>query len=381
MLTAHFDHAKLAVQQMAGWIEFRTVYAPAIDPEAFGELREAAKYLLSVGEGSVIPGELAKKADLPVAEILPYDMLSGDEFRNLLKELYAEDFKFDRKNQTTTDKLRNLAKRNKALSDMLSGKNDAFEALSEIQERFTAEGRIGDPTPFPLLEKYIYGWERKRVYTVGAYSNVGKSKFFYSICSNAMKQGKRCLFVSLEVESGIVLANIASSYLRKPYLEVLKDGNCHQSLPKDMIRIVDDKYDFSAISEEVRKAGADYVFLDFVQNVRNGSGSEYEVMSKTAVDLQEMAKANNVTLFVVSQVPNDSRFKDGENVTLKGSGALFSSSDCILMLTKDGDNLYMTLAKNKVGPAMRKFLLNADFNRGQVECSREVTVDFNSSNS
>jgi len=372
----HFESAKLILQQMVGWSDYRTVWAPAIHPLAFGTLRNAVEYLLSVKDGSVIPGEVMKRADLPASEILPQDTFTGEQFREVLRELYAEDFKMEHKYLSTPQKLRDLAVRNKSLADMFSGRNDSFESLSELQDQFTSAGRLGDPTPFRPLEKYIHGWERKRVYTLAAFSNLGKSKVMYQVVSHALRNGKRCLFISLEVESAVVLANVASSYLNKPYMDVLREGNCHQVLPKDLIRIVDDKYEFTEIADEVRRYSPDYVFVDFVQNVRNGIGEKYEVSARNAVDFQCLAKEAGVTMFLVSQVPNDSRFKDGENVNLKGGGELFASSDCIFSMHREQDRLFLTIAKNKVGPAMRKFTLDCDFDRGQIKVGAEVTASF-----
>lgn len=369
-----YEHIVAICGQMIVEADFRSKYK--IDPSAFGKFKGVVAYLLSCGGDGVLPAKVKEfypDAFHDVLQEMGRSVWTNEQFQEAVRMVYADDFSTSK--LPANQKFAKLAERTADLNATAGGE-DPFESLSSIQDKFSQDGRVGDPTPFPELEKYIYGWERKRVYTIGAYSNVGKSKFVYSIMAHAVRQGKKCLFLSLEVESGIVLANLASSYLRKPYMDVLKDGNCHMSLPKELIQIVDDKYEFNELKDAVESVKPDYVFLDFVQNVRNGSGNEYESMSKTAVQLQELAKKANVALFVVSQVPNESRFKEGDNVTLKGSGSLFSSSDCILMLTRDGDKIIMTLAKNKVGPAMRKFEMSTDFNRGQVSIAREITMDF-----
>lgn len=376
MIPTLFENCKLAVQQLGAFKDLRTKFKPVIDVEAFGELRQAIEYILNIGEASIIPAELARYADLQVSEIIPRDILSHDDLKNLLFEIYAEDFKYIKKRETTRDRMKKLAKRNKVLAEFDTATENVFDSLSDLQDRFSTHGRIGDKTPFPELEKYIYGWERKRIYTIGAYSNVGKSKLAYQIFADAIRNGKKCQFFSLEVESAVVLANITCSYLRKPYLETLKEGNCHLVLPKHLISIVDDVYELDEMQDRIKLEKSDYVFIDFVQSLGMGTGKEYEVMSKNAVEIQKMAKKLNVTVFMVSQVNNDSRFKDGEEMSLRGSGALFQSSDCILMLNRDGDNIYMTLAKNKVGPSLRKFSMDYDFNVGKFLIDKEITLDF-----
>lgn len=89
------------------------------------------------------------------------------------------------------------------------------------------------------------------------------------------------------------------------------------------------------------------MFLDFIQGFDCHGASEYEKMTKLATEIQQMAIRNNIVVFTLSQVNNDSRNKDGGSVTLKGSGALFASSDVIMILSEDGGEVKLTIAKNK----------------------------------
>jgi predicted ATP-dependent serine protease len=369
------NHVKIAAQ-MVGWSDFRTNYD--IDATAFGPFSSVIGYLLSVRDGSVLPSKVQEHAPQDFRDILnamsDYDW-THDDFTEAIRDAYAFDFSHSK--GTSSQKYAKLAERNARLSKSNSG-NDPFELLSEEQEAVSKGEREVYPSQFHHLNGHIDGgFERGRVVTIGAFSNVGKSSLTYSLLTHALKQGKKCLFVSLEVESKVVLRFVTRCYLNKTDSQVRSEANCHMAVPRDLLRIVDDKYDFASVASAIRDFKPDFVFLDFVQNLRNGTGSEYEVMTRNASMLQELAKTENIVLFVVSQVNNDSRFKDGEAVTLKGSGALFHSSDLILTLHRDQNaGINMTIAKNKVGPAMRKFAMDVDFARVQWKCKGEITENF-----
>lgn len=367
------NHVAIAAQMMS-WSEYRTCYD--IDPTAFGPFSKTIEYLLSCRDGAILPTkvkELSNEDFRDILDAMAAETWTHQQFEDAIRDAYAYDFTHSK--GTSAQKYAKLAERNSRLSKSRSSE-DPFEQLSQEQEDYQTGVTRHDPSTFKQLDKYIDGgWEKKRMYTIGAYSNVGKSKLAYFMMADALKKGKKCLFVSLEVEKRVVLRNLASAYLKKTQEEIRASGNCHMGMPRDNIKIIDDKYEFNEVASAIRDFKPDYVFLDFVQNLRNGTGSEYEIMTRNAGMLQQLAKSEDVTLFLVSQTNNDSRFKNGEEATLRGSGALFHSSDLILTLHRetDSDQIVMTIAKNKEGPALRKFAMTVDFARGQWAVDRELT--------
>jgi predicted ATP-dependent serine protease len=365
------NHVAIAGQMMM-WGDFRTYFD--IDHTAFGSLSKTIEYLLSCGKNPVLPSKIKETAPDSFRNILESmgDMWSHSQLEEAIRDAYA--FDFGHAKGTSAQKYAKLLERNTRLSKSKSTE-DPFEQLSQEQDDYQTGVTRHDPSAFKQLDKYIDGgWEKKRMYTIGAYSNVGKSKLAYYIMVDALKKGKKCLFISLEVEKRVVLRNLASAYLNKTQNEIRKDGNCHMVMPRDNVKIIDDKYVFNDVASAIRDFKPDYVFLDFVQNLRNGTGSEYEIMTRNAGMLQQLAKSEDITLFLVSQTNNDSRFKNGEEATLRGSGALFHSSDLILTLHREteADQIIMTIAKNKEGPAMIKFGMKVDFARGQWTIEREL---------
>jgi hypothetical protein len=91
----------------------------------------------------------------------------------------------------------------------------------------------------------------------------------------------------------------------------------------------------------------DYVFIDYAQAVRCEWAWIYEKTTNYAQSIQALAIESNATIFSLSQLNNDSRNKEGGDVTLKGSGDLFSASDVIITLSKDWEFTKCWLMKNK----------------------------------
>lgn len=89
------------------------------------------------------------------------------------------------------------------------------------------------------------------------------------------------------------------------------------------------------------------MFIDYVQGINCPGSSEYERLSKLALDMQQMAIRNDIVVFSISQVNNESRSKDGVSSTLKGSGGLFSSSDVIFILYEESGIIKLDITKNK----------------------------------
>jgi hypothetical protein len=85
------------------------------------------------------------------------------------------------------------------------------------------------------------------------------------------------------------------------------------------LKLFDSIMDLDTISKIVKQEKPECVFIDFAQNIFAVPGSEYENMSSVARGVQLLSTETNSTIFLLSQVNNDSRNKDGDGMTLKGS--------------------------------------------------------------
>lgn len=224
---------------------------------------------------------------------------------------------------------------------------------------------LWDSWPYKELDKYHRGIIKGKVYTIAWFSNIGKSKFTYSYIRHFLEQGKKVLYFSLEVDKALLFANILSSYYKKPFWTILwKDFDFEPSDFKNL-DIVDDIYDWKNISALIKTKAPDIVFIDFVQNVNAEWYWEYEKMTNLARDMQLTAIKTWATIFSISQVNNESRNKEWGQVMMKGSWALFASSDIVYILWKNDTSHYLTIAKNKYWKANVEFILSPNFETGQ----------------
>jgi hypothetical protein len=65
--------------------------------------------------------------------------------------------------------------------------------------------------------------------------------------------------------------------------------------------------DLESIEKITKQEKADAVFIDFAQNIYAVPGTEYENMSAVARGVQLLSTSTNSTVFMLSQVNNDSR--------------------------------------------------------------------------
>jgi len=212
---------------------------------------------------------------------------------------------------------------------------------------------LGIESPYPYIDKITSWIIRGKVYTIAGYSNTGKSKFSYNYVNHFLKAGKKVVFYSLEVDSGMVLWNLACNRYGKNFNE-LQLEDITQSHFK-WLQIYDTCYNISDIIAITEREKPDIVFIDFVQNVQCSGSSEYERMSMIARDMQQMAIVYDVTVFSLSQLSNSAgrsvTMGDSDFVPLKWAGELYASSDVIFLLHPDwSDAIQLSIIKNKYWP-------------------------------
>lgn len=223
--------------------------------------------------------------------------------------------------------------------------------------------------PFPLLDKYIWGIISWKVYTIIAYSNVWKTSFSYSYVVNALKEWKRVRVFSTEEQKNKVFLNIIKSYYNKSIKDYMNDYIINMDDFENLI-VYDDIYNLDDILKETKKD--EVIFIDYIQNLKVKWVWEYEQMTIAAQELQRKAIQDNNTIFSISQVNNESRNKEANYMQPKWSWAIFASSDVILALYKENEELKLNLLKNKFWPNNIKFLVGADFTKLQFRLTEEL---------
>jgi len=246
---------------------------------------------------------------------------------------------------------------------------NAFEEFKDrIRER---KGMLWIPTIFPLVDKYTKWQQEWKVTTLVAYSNIWKSKLSYAYVSDFLKQGKKVMYISLEVDKAMLLSNIIANYYNQNYYEVLKEDFFYQIADFENLEIYDNIYKLDDIKNLARSKKPDIVFIDFIQNIQT-PWTETEKMTRVAQEIQQLAITSWIHFFNLSQANNESRFKDWEWIQPKWSGAIFASSDLVFAMNREDNELYLTIAKNKYWPAFKKFLLLPNETFTSFEITEEI---------
>lgn len=232
-------------------------------------------------------------------------------------------------------------------------------ALELMDSVYSNSYKVHTKTLIPELDEIIWWWVLPWTVTrITAYSNTGKSKLAYFLASNLLKQWKKTLFINLEVPKDTVLQNILASYSGKHLNDIIKPQgmnaiwdhlNEYTDLP---LTIVDNKWDWEAISSFIISNKPEVVFIDFIQNIEIEWNNVYEQMSKIAKRIQRLAIEQNIIIIDVSQMSNDGakNYKIGDMIPSKWGGELVASTDIGLVLTSNserGDLLNLYVAKNK----------------------------------
>ena len=238
----------------------------------------------------------------------------------------------------------------------------AMNKLKDLQALTKKRWRLWSNGPASLkritdLHQWIIEW---KVYTIWAYSGNWKSTLSYEYVSHFVKEKKKVLYFSVEVGSGLLLAYIARNFYKTPLHNIMngtKDINLNDF---ENLYLYDNVRDLSKICEIVNIEKPDIVFIDYAQGVRCDGASIFDRTTTYALTIQALAIESNATIFSLSQLNNDSKNKEGGDVTLKGSGDLFSASDVIITLSKDWEFTKIWLMKNKFWKR-DTFFVNFDF--------------------
>lgn len=246
---------------------------------------------------------------------------------------------------------------------------DKFE---ELRDRFKKYKWLWYNSAHPLLNKYTQWIIPWTVQTIVAYSNVWKSSFAYSFIPDLLKQWKKVLFLSNEVMSDILFSHILRAYYWKTLNEVMSDDFVFDMADFENLKIIDQINNLDEIKIVSENSNSDVVFIDFIQNIKAWFKTEYENMSEVAIELQKLAIKTWKTIFNISQANNDSRFKTWDQIQPKWSWAIFASSDVILALSNDWEELKLNILKNKYGKKDINFLVNVNFEKLQFKLVDEL---------
>jgi replicative DNA helicase len=241
---------------------------------------------------------------------------------------------------------------------------DSDGILKEVEvdiANTTKFGWKGIKTGWDAVDNATGGLIPTHTWVLGAYTGTGKTFWLLQLALNVLKQGKRVLIVSTEMDrkmnilrmlgnlSGISSLNIMRGYMDDYQLEQLEKAKAELRSYAGQLFIVDNVRTAHEIRLKAKKikleqGGLDVVIVDFIQNLK-GAENIYENMSQAAIDLQEMAQTLQVCMVIASQVSQSGASWGGntEVIEYKGAGEIAAAADVGLWLRKIPDK--------KAGPA------------------------------
>ena len=240
-----------------------------------------------------------------------------------------------------------------------------------------------ETSPYDVIDKYTWWIKPWFVYMITAYSNVWKSNFSYTYVVDMLKKWKKVILFSLEVSYNKLFRHIVRAYYNKTEKEIMSDDFFFDMSHFENLTIYDNVYQLQEIENLTRYHKPDCIFIDFVQNIRCEWSSEYERMSKVAIDLQLLTIELNIITFNISQANNEWRNAGADKIQPRWSWALFQSSDVIIWLSREDRLLRLHLIKVKDWVADIWFLVNPDFARLKFNVSEseelkesKINLDF-----
>ena len=255
-------------------------------------------------------------------------------------------------------------------------KNDElFKKFESMQQRLKTQWRLWFEWPCPELYNKCSGVIPWKVYTIGAYSNVWKSKFAYWHIAYFLKANKKVLVINLEVDAEHCLMNIIQAVENLNYKDMMDYRlTDDKKWFYDNLVITDDLYKLDDIVKKIEDEKADIVFIDFVQNIEWKWMWDYEKNATVAKTIQRTAIKTKSVIYSLSQLSN-TVWRDVSNgntdfISLKWSWEYFASSDVIFILMRCDDEMIVRIAKNKYWRNGVEFAFAVDFARNQFNFVR-----------
>ncbi len=269
------------------------------------------------------------------------------------------------------------------------------EAIKQIQYKRNnkIESKI-IPSGFAALdEKLNGGFYSKQLVIIGARTAVGKTTLLQDIVLKVSLAGKKCLLVSLEVDSERVtlkflsnVASVAGWKIKRNILNPMEYENVlrAEQTVKEIGIYIDDSGDMRAsdiervIKNQIEKQPVDLVAIDYIQHIKYENDKNLSAtmeISKNVVALKAMAQKFDVAMIAAAQI-NRAGTDKPTLAHFEGSSAIEKNADVAIIIHREelkeeerGDSYYSNsglwiVAKNRDGKTGDiPFKLDGEFGR------------------
>jgi replicative DNA helicase len=235
------------------------------------------------------------------------------------------------------------------------------EIMAEVdQEQALGLGDKFTPTGFYKLDELLNGGiYNQQLCIIGARPSIGKSAIAQNIITSASKAGKKCLFVSLEMNKKSVylrfLSDLASLETWKIQKNILNQSELSSlKRAKDELRTMEIFVNDSTylktsqiaamIKTQLEKKPVDLVVVDYVQIVKGDEAkgkNESTMIKDITTALKGFAKTYDVGVLALAQINRKAVEGSKQEPTIndfKSSGGIEEDADVAIILHRDRDD-------------------------------------------
>jgi replicative DNA helicase len=239
-----------------------------------------------------------------------------------------------------------------------------FKVIEEIEHQYHSKGKIpGISTGLSNLDTFTLGFEKSKLYYIGARPSNGKTAVMLNIAMHIALNGKRVGMFSLESgyiqlikrvlasEGRINSVNISTGYLRESDFGKLMDV-CNRVQNSELYLYDKANIDLSELIIQTRRMitmyQVDIIFIDYLQLITGGAGDkEHERIANISITLKGLAREHNIPVVCLAQLR-----RDADN-RRPGLGDFYGSSQ----IEKDADIAMLIYHKKEKDETIKSYFL------------------------
>lgn len=220
---------------------------------------------------------------------------------------------------------------------------------AELKRNLAARGNAPDMpiNSIPELNDKLWGWQRGKFYIIAARPSIGKSAFSLQMAYDQALQGRRVLFLSLEMTVVDMIERLFCHACQVNNTEILRGGfNKHSQSFEDFYNKLESLQlvlsdcigkETEEIESMIAKMSIkpDVIIVDHLNAIKS-SGFNTKLDIDAYVDyLRTMTKKNNLVTILccqINRVGQDDKDKTPKLHDLKGSGNLEEAADIVILL-------------------------------------------------
>jgi replicative DNA helicase len=246
------------------------------------------------------------------------------------------------------------------------------DSMREVLERSLNPQEIeAITTGIPVLDSALGGLRGGQLAILAARPSVGKSALAVQVAVDCAKDGKRVLFISLEMSSSDLVTRILASELGSDFGKIVSGSLSQQDVEYGRgIATAFEKIPFELcdqrnlsidrlvglVRSRVANQGLDLLVIDYLGLLQGDRRKpRWEAITEISHSLKSLALAEEIPILCLAQLNRESEGEVPKLSHLRDSGAIEQDADVVMLLHRErgeGDT-ELHLAKNRNGKVGR----------------------------